>query len=296
VADAVDEGRHRPGPERWWNESWYFDFAALDASVGGYVRLGLYPNQSVAWWWAFVCGPDRELVALRAHDIPLPRTGTEIRDDGVWACLTAETPNEHWSVGLEAFAVALADPADAYRGERGDRLPLGLDLEWEAVAPPYDYPGLTRYEQSCIVHGEILVGDERIAFDGPGQRDHSWGVRDWWTTAWCWTSGRLEDGTRFHASAPLGIPYEPGYLVDPDGLLCPHAGFQWSVEEGADRLPRSCAMRLGPLSMAATPVALAPILLTDEHEGRVARFPRALCSFAVDDGRSGVGWTEWNQP
>ena len=29
---------------------------------------------------------------------------------------------------------------------------------------------------------------------------------------------------------------------------------------------------------------------------RHARFPRALCRFETADGRSGVGWTEWNQP
>ena len=31
-------------------------------------------------------------------------------------------------------------------------------------------------------------------------------------------------------------------------------------------------------------------------DGRVSRFPRSLCRFATDDGRTGVGWTEWNQP
>ena len=50
------------------------------------------------------------------------------------------------------------------------------------------------------MHGEILVGDERIDFDGIGQRDHSWGVRDWWNLGWVWTAGGLDDGTRFHGS------------------------------------------------------------------------------------------------
>jgi len=43
-------------------------------------------------------------------------------------------------------------------------------------------------------------------------------------------------------------------------------------------------------------VAFAPVLLAD-GTGRISRFPRALCRFTDPaGGRSGVGWTEWNQP
>ena len=30
-------GRHQPGPEPRWNESWYFDWAQPDGSLGGYA-------------------------------------------------------------------------------------------------------------------------------------------------------------------------------------------------------------------------------------------------------------------
>src|SRR5207237_456868 len=82
--------------------------------------------------------------------------------DGLWAQPICETPHEHWTLGLEAFGVALDDPAVAYHGERGDRVALGLDLEWEAVAPAQASTGLPRYEQPCAVHGDVLVGDERL--------------------------------------------------------------------------------------------------------------------------------------
>ena len=43
------------------------------------------------------------------------------------------------------------------------------------------------------------------------------------------------------------------------------------------------------------PVAFAPVLVAPD--GRVSRFPQALCRFADPaTGRRGVGWTEWNQP
>src|SRR5258708_38176173 len=99
VPELLDEGRHEPAPDKWWNESWYFDFAAPDGSIGGYVRLGYYPNQQVAWWWAYLGGPDRPLVALRAHDVAGPKQGVEVRPRRLWACPTPGTPPEATSVG-----------------------------------------------------------------------------------------------------------------------------------------------------------------------------------------------------
>jgi hypothetical protein len=195
---------------------------------------------------------------------------------------------------VEAFAVALDDPADAYRGERGDRVPLGLDLEWEATAEPYDYPGVTRYEQTCTVTGEIQLGSEHISFDGPGQRDHSWGTRDWWRFGWVWTSGQLEDGTAFHSSKPdVAVQYEPGYVVR-NGELTPSTGFTPETELGNEGLPSAGRFRLHDLDLEVEPLHHAPIRL-ESTDGRVSRFPRSLCRFRSGD-TTGVGWTEWNQP
>jgi hypothetical protein len=268
AAAPSDEGRHPPGPEQLWNESWYFDFAARDARLGGYVRLGLYPNLKVAWYWAMLVGEGRALLAVRDHEVDLPR------------------------------GPSLDDPAEAYHGERGDRVGLGFDLEWEAETPPYVYPGVSRYEQPCRVHGEILVGTERIDFDGIGQRDHSWGHRDWWSFPWCWTAGQLGDGTAFHASGVDVTPelrYATGYIAPSPAVRTAIDRFDVSTEVGDEGLPVSAAMGLGELSMAVVPVAHAPVLLV-APDGRTSRFPRAMCRFAAADGRHGVGWTEWLQP
>ena len=99
---------------------------------------------------------------MRDHEVPLPRAGLEIRADGLWAELICETPDEHWSFGLEAFGLRLDDPADALApgGEIGERLPVGLDLEWET-----DLTDGT----AGTVRGEVLVGSGRIEFEGPGR-------------------------------------------------------------------------------------------------------------------------------
>jgi len=296
--DPTDEGRHDHGPEPLWSESWYFDFAAADGTLGGYVRLGLLPNERRAWYWAYLVGEGRPLVAVRDHDVPLPAgRSLEVRAEGLWAELVCETANDHWSVNLEAFGVALADPAEAYRSERGDRVALGLDLEWEAAGDVFPYPGMTRYEQACTVHGEVLVGRERLPFSGWGERDHSWGVRDWWSIPWCWTSGRLDDGTAFHAATTTleGVDWHPGFVIAP-GTRDARTIDDFTVETdtGAEQLPVAARMRLHDLDLTVTPRFHAPVLL-EATDGRVSRFPRSLCRFAAADGRQGYGWTEWNQ-
>jgi len=300
--DPADEGTHPAGPEPLWGESYYMDFAAADGSLGGYVRIGRYPNLGVIWYWACVVGPDRPLVTVIDHAVPFPSRyeSLELRTDGLWADHHAQVPLDHFTLGLEAFGVALDDPADTYRGLRGDRTPLGFDLEWDTDGLPFRWPeGMDRYEIPCNVHGEILVGDERIEFEGPGQRDHSWGVRDWWDPAWCWTAFRLDDGTRIHAVTTLppqgfGIGYQqPGDRLGRQLDLV--AEFTSEPTLGDEAIPTSAQLVVSGLPITVTPLAWSPVLLVSP-DGAEARFPRAMARFDAADGRSGTGWIEFNQP
>ena len=65
VTGAADEGWHDAGPERLWNESWYFDFVDAAQGIGGWVRLGLVPNQQTAWVQALLCGPGSPTIVAK---------------------------------------------------------------------------------------------------------------------------------------------------------------------------------------------------------------------------------------
>ena len=126
LTDA-DELAHPPGDERLWGESWYFDFTDRDGTLGGYVRLGLYPNLGVAWYWACLVGEGRPLVTVIDHEVALPKAPSlEIRADGLWADHIVETPFDHMTLGCEAFAISVDDPAEVYGDLRGDRVPVRL--------------------------------------------------------------------------------------------------------------------------------------------------------------------------
>ena len=52
-----DEGRHHPGPEPLWNESWYDDAVDDSETLGVYVRIGRLPNQGRCFYSAAIVRP-----------------------------------------------------------------------------------------------------------------------------------------------------------------------------------------------------------------------------------------------
>ncbi|HJV09655.1 MAG TPA: hypothetical protein VJ653_08230, partial [Acidimicrobiales bacterium] len=232
-----DERRHPPGRGRGWEESWYLDFVDAGTALAGFVRLTLRPAEATAWFWAAMVGGGPRLVAVRDHEVPLPVAGgLEVRAPGLWTELVCETPLDHWSVGLEAFGVALDDPLEAWGRERGDPWALGLDVEWEGTAPATEWPAAAGgagagYWQGCVVHGDVLVGDQRFALDGFGTRVHRWGDPDR-TTPTGWAAGRRDDGTHYLVVDPAVECDEEGRLLGVRGeapaahapVLLPGAG------------------------------------------------------------------------
>jgi len=297
AVDPRDEGRHPVGDQALWNESWYFDFVTPDASLGGYVRVGLYPNLGAVWYWACLVGPDRPLVIVADHDVAPPSSETlELRHDALWADNVCEEPLERWSLGLESFAIAVDDPAEMYHRARGDLVPFGFELEWETDGIRFNYPlGLTRYEIPCKVHGEVSVGDERIEVDALGQRDHSWGVRDWWEIGWCWTAFHLDDGSRWHAVTSKPDQQGFGYEQAREEPLGVYGSVTVDEVLGPEGIPSSALMHLGETDVEFVPRAWAPILL-DGPDNQVSRFPRGMGRFTKRGGATGVGWIEFNQP
>jgi hypothetical protein len=297
---AADEQLHPPGPERLWNESYYFDFAAPDGSIGGYVRLGLYPNWDRAWYWACIVRPGRPAVLVADNAAPLPEPGrTDVRTATYAATQEVGQPLCSARVSLSATAASvLPAPAAAYGDlTTADHAELAFDLEWTTVGGVYPYKDLPRYEVPCQVTGAVRLGGDTISIAGWGERDHSWGERDWWQVSWLWTSGRLGDGTSFHGmQANIGFAIGwPSFAVTPGGELSHRSGFSAETVFGPDDFPERSRLRLAGAPMEAVPLAFAPVAMTSP-DGRLAHFPRALCRFAADDGRTGFGWTEWNQP
>jgi hypothetical protein len=296
VVDPANEVRHVAESEQLWQESWYADVVAPDGSLAGYVRLGLYPNLGDAWWHVAIVGPGRPVVVCQRDDLPVPPDGLAISAEGVDVELAVDDALMSFTVRGAMTGARHGSPADIYDGKPGESVRIELDLTWATDGTPYQYAVTTRYEIPCAVTGTVTIDGEELRLDGPGQRDHSWGVRDWWSFGWSWSAAHLDDGTHTHLTEVRadGGPFYAGY-VQRDGELTPAGGGAVSEDLGEHGLPTRASVEHNDLALSVEPLGFGPILLTSP-DGRVGRFPRASARFTAADGRSGLGWIEWNQP
>jgi hypothetical protein len=293
-----DEGPHGATDEPLWNESWYFDFTDAAQGVGGWVRLGLYPNQQTAWVNALLCGPEIPTVAINDFEAALPDDLAAVRSDDFELSLTATDALRTYRVQVRGRGQAYDDPAALLRGEAGRPVEVTMDMVWATAGTPYQYRITPRYEIPCTVSGTVTVDGRVVSVhEVSAQRDHSWGVRDWWAMDWVWSALHLDDGTHLHGvdiripgAPPIGI----GYVQQPGQPLRELQAVTARETFGDNHLPLTTAIAYGDLTATIDIRGHAPVLLT-APDGRISHFPRVWATVTTDDGRTGVGWVEWNR-
>ncbi len=292
-----DEARHRSGDEQLWGESYYMDFVTDDGSLGGYVRVGWYPNLGVVWWTTAIVEPGGRTIMWVSYDAPAHSdTSAEGPNYSVDLDLA---PLEALGVRADGIGASFSDAVGVYLGDTGEPIELGLDLSWTTDGQPFHYDSMTRYEIPCLVAGTLRLDHRTVDIKGQGQRDHSWGVRDWWSFGWSWLAVRLSDGTRIHAvdARIPGLDVAFGYVQEQSIPLTIVTSADVTEDLGAEGIPTrgNAILNDGLVELAIEPLAFGPLVLVSP-EGRLARFPRAMARFSESDGRTGLGWIEWNQP
>ena len=114
---------------------------------------------------------------------------------------------------------------------------------------------------------------------------------------WVWSALHLDDGTHLHG-VDIRIPGMPplavGYLQQPGQPLVELEQISTSETFAPDGLPLTAQLGFADLTVDITLRGHAPVLLSSP-DGRLSRFPRAWGTVETPDGRTGVGWIEWNQ-
>jgi hypothetical protein len=295
-----DESAHKATDEPLWSESWYADFADTAKGFGGWVRIGLIPNQQTAWLHALLCGPKLPTVAVVDFEVPLHADPWALQTGAVDFTHSVGDPLHAYRIGLHGRGQSFPDPAALLRGEQGAPVDVAIDLVWSTDGTPYKYRLTTRYEIPCTVSGTVTVDGRRYSIDSvPGQRDHSWGVRDWWGMDWIWSALHLDDGTHVHA-VEIRIPGVPpvgiGYVQDRGGTVTELQTITARQTFDADGLPATATLAVDPGGITATVDVHghAPLRLV-AADGRISEFPRVWATVSTADGRRGVGWLEWNR-
>ena len=212
--DDIDEGVHRFRTDRYWNESYYFNFHCRKTGISAFTRIGLLPGQDHAIQ-GLVLYTDKGL--LMFSDNP---SITLQKRDLAFPSLTYKNikPMEKWAINFEGQMALFENPRsimnlDLFSTEIPVRN-VKLDLEFTGVSPVHDYKhfdvsyfaeqvvekqipfaelrSLTKlasnhYEQVGKYSGKITMDGKSDPIEATGHRDHSWGLRDWKIpTLWRW--------------------------------------------------------------------------------------------------------------
>lgn len=212
ITDADERLHPVEDPSPHWSDSLYFN--GWDPGSGAFVmtRIAVLANRGhvtggmIVWVDGELSyGYGRELDAIPPTD---------------WDVMATDGLTYRMLQSGQAWAVQLAD---------GD---TKAHLEWHGLSPATSYDAHPtgplpkavargHYEQSCRVTGDLVVSGHKIAFDGFGQRDHSWGLRHWaGLHQWHWVTGFLTDGRAFNlfeVHTHDDITTVNGFVHGPDG-------------------------------------------------------------------------------
>ena len=169
--DLSDDRRHQLRDEPLARESLVFTLEIPEENIAGWVypRVGA-DGKAAGIFCAFGDGIKDGGIYEVFHDIPVSAT-MDFAD---------------WNTG--GVELKLTDPLRTahvkYNGAR-----LQYDFKFDAIHPAYSYDshpdGCPRYfadnrfEQSGRVKGSVTIDGRTVQFDALGQRDHSWGTRNW---------------------------------------------------------------------------------------------------------------------
>jgi len=166
-----DDYLHTPEDHSDWRESYYFNWVDLESEISGFSTIGVLPHQSKREFvFALFIQGNPEFYFAEPTD-PIPKHFTSILNDGILSYELVK-PFDHWRID--------------YSSSR-----LRAELRWQQRFPACDFgtgSGTSwgrHFEQSGYVTGYITYPNgHTYHLKGYGQRDKSWGVRNWHIDEW----------------------------------------------------------------------------------------------------------------
>ena len=283
--DPKDDGRHRLRNEPMARESTVFCIELPEHGIAGWV----YPRVTVDGMaggtiCAFGPGVPGGSIFESFRNIPVPES----------ACFT------DWNVG--GVRLTLGEPLRTahivYKGER-----VAMDFTFDATHPAYSYASHpdgcpqyfadNRFEQGGRVKGIITIEGREIPFDTIGQRDHSWGTRNWGVNYhYKWYHATNADSSiHFFKMEYLGRHLIRGYVCK-DGHMSQITDVKViDFELDADMIHKSIEVSITDLAGRTTHISgmhfAHQVYPIDE-----LNILNEVALTTVIDGRPGLGWCE----
>lgn len=126
-----------------------FDVAVADWALHLFFRVD--PPRGLATYRSVLARVNAPILIIHDDALTLSKRTLEVRGPGLWADFTRHDATR-WQVNFEGVMLALDDPNLVGRDERGERMPVEFEFEWD----------------DGFVHGEAELGDgTRLAIDAP---------------------------------------------------------------------------------------------------------------------------------
>jgi hypothetical protein len=231
-----------------WSENFCLSTFDPKAGVGLWLHLGRWRKDLTMWRETVVVAwPDGTVTGYRAFG------NTRAADDGPGGpgfAIRVLEPGRQLSYSFLG-GVQRIPSADMKKGLQvdGPRRRLAFELVFESAADIWDlhdvgsrqdFLGTGHIEQIGRVTGKISIDDERIAYDGRGNRDHSMGPRDTQSLgSHQWLQGYLENGISFlvYDAVLRGSPnpvFSRVAVYEGDRLCAAELEYPWRIQTVAD--------------------------------------------------------------
>lgn len=228
--DPEDEYWHEPDTDDpMWRESYHFEFYDPDADLGYFSTLGWRRHKGyMGSASGFV--RDGDVYYLKEYSYP-----TEDRAIQVGGLVYEPVePNETWRVRHLGQINRFDEETDdmhlspkEFPQQEYPLFKLDVNVTFEGIHDPVYYDmdssGMDVFsnlfdehsDQGLTVTGDVSIGDETVSVDAMGERDHSWGIRDWrGVDSWRWFSCLFDEENALHfwRANEAGAEGVDGYL------------------------------------------------------------------------------------
>ena len=292
---------HTPGDDREWNESFYFNVYDKGNDVCMFMRIGLKPNMDERSVFCFIMMPDGSLVGIKDTE----RLGDPSLNAKALRFEIVEA-EKRWKISFKG-----------HLGKMGANGPIPISvnfsLTFDARNAIFDYRECVSGESERIaqkvasehleqfgkVSGTLLVGSERFEISGTGERDHSWGVRDWNAPRmWIWLTAQFSEVLAFNLTKLFVDEGEvTAGFVHEGGRNIPIVGAQVSTVLENDGSPRSLELLMTDKNgieyrASATVLKVARMPFPGRDGKKMSVMHETLAEYQFK-GRTGYGIAEY---
>jgi hypothetical protein len=240
---------HGFGNELDWSESFYFSLYDKGNDILSFMRIGVKPNRRMKELFCFFIMPDNTLVGKKEHEgyaiFPSFSAGgltfTILKPEKLWRLA--------FSGELMKFDGASKTPTSAM-----------FDLAFETLNPIFDYRECVSGEKEAAsktvasehleqfgkITGLLSMGGKEYKINGLGERDHSWGVRQWNAPKmWAWLNCQFNEECALNVTKLVmgDLEIDAGYFFDGTANK-PIVKVDLDTSFGRDGSPDSLRMRL----------------------------------------------------